>query len=153
MPPEPVPPQGFLSDGRHLFPIRVYFEDTDFTGVVYHANYLRFIERARTEMLRELGFHQGAIHAGASGDALFFVVARMQLDFLKPARMDDFLTVETRPLKVTAATIELEQIVRREADVLFSARVLIAALADGKPRRLPREIREKLALRSAPHKS
>ena len=129
----------------HTFPIRVYFEDTDFTGLVYHANYLRFIERARTEMLRELGFHQGAIHSGETGDALFFVVARMQIEFLRPARMDDLLTVETRPTRVTAAVIELEQIVRRETDLLFTARVLIAALADGKPRRLPREIREKLA--------
>ena len=128
------------------FPIRVYFEDTDFTGIVYHANYLRFIERARTEMLRELGFHQGAIHSGEAGDALFFVVARMQIEFLRPARMDDLLTVETRPLKITAAVIELEQIVRREEDILFTAKVLIAALADGKPRRLPREIREKLGL-------
>jgi acyl-CoA thioester hydrolase len=128
----------------HTFPIRVYFEDTDFTGIVYHANYLRFIERARTEMLRELGFHQGAIHSGETGDELFFVVARMQIEFLRPARMDDLLTVETRPSKITAAVIELEQIVRREKDILFTARVLIAALADGKPRRLPREFREKL---------
>jgi acyl-CoA thioester hydrolase len=131
----------------HTFPIRVYFEDTDFTGIVYHANYLRFIERARTEMLRDLGFHQGAIHTGETGDALFFVVARMQLEFLRPARMDDLLTVETRPSKITAAVIELEQIVRREEEILFTARVLIAALADGKPRRLPREFREKLELR------
>lgn len=131
----------------HTFPIRVYFEDTDFTGIVYHANYLRFIERARTEMLRELGFHQGAIHTGETGDALFFVVARMQLEFLRPARMDDLLTVETRPSKISAAVIELEQIVRREEEILFTARVLIAALADGKPRRLPRDFREKLKLR------
>jgi acyl-CoA thioester hydrolase len=131
----------------HTFPIRVYFEDTDFTGIVYHANYLRFIERARTEMLRDLGFHQGAIHTGETGDALFFVVARMQLEFLRPARMDDLLTVETKPSKISAAVIELEQIVRREEEILFTARVLIAALADGKPRRLPREFREKLELR------
>jgi acyl-CoA thioester hydrolase len=130
----------------HTFPIRVYFEDTDFTGIVYHANYLRFIERARTEMLRELGFHQGAIHAGDTGDVLYFVVARMQIEFLRPARMDDLLTVETRPRKVTAAVIELEQDVRRDDELLFTARVLIAALAEGKPRRLPPEIREKLAL-------
>jgi acyl-CoA thioester hydrolase len=128
----------------HTFPIRVYFEDTDFTGIVYHANYLRFIERARTEMLRELGFHQGAIHSGDTGEALFFVVARMQIEFLRPARMDDLLTVATRPLKISAAVIELEQIVRREDEILFTAKVLIAALADGKPRRLPPEIREKL---------
>jgi acyl-CoA thioester hydrolase len=144
-PPLP-PPKGALNDGRHFFPIRVYFEDTDFTGIVYHANYLRFIERARTEMLRDLGLHQGSIHSGETGDALFFVVARMQLEFLRPARMDDLLTVETRPVKITAAVIELEQAVRRDEDVLFTARVLIAALADGKPRRLPREIREKLGL-------
>jgi acyl-CoA thioester hydrolase len=153
MPPKPIPPQGAFDDGRHLFPIRVYFEDTDFTGLVYHANFLRFIERARTEMLRALGFHQSAIHAGESGAPLFFVVARMQLEFLKPARMDDLLTVETRPLKITAAAIELEQIVRREAEILFSAKVLIAAVSDGKPRRLPREIREKLAPGAAPHQS
>jgi acyl-CoA thioester hydrolase len=144
-PPLP-PPKGALSDGRHFFPIRVYFEDTDFTGIVYHANYLRFIERARTEMLRDLGVDQGAIHSGETGDALFFVVARMQLEFLRPARMDDLLIVETRPVKITAAVIELEQVVRRDEDILFTARVLIAALADGKPRRLPREIREKLSL-------
>ncbi len=151
MAPEALPAQGVLRDGRHLFPIRVYFEDTDFTGIVYHANYLRFIERARTEMLRDLGFHQGAIHAGETGDALFFVVARMQLEFLRPARMDDLLTVETQPLRISAAAIELEQIVRRDADILFTAKVLIAALADGKPRRLPREIRDKLELgRSTP---
>ena len=138
---------GAIRDGRHVQPVRVYYEDTDFTGIVYHANYLRFIERARTEMLRDLGFHQGAIHTGETGDALFFVVARMQLEFLRPARMDDLLTVETRPSKITAAVIELEQIVRREEEILFTARVLIAALADGKPRRLPREFREKLELR------
>ncbi|HUO55054.1 MAG TPA: tol-pal system-associated acyl-CoA thioesterase [Rhodoblastus sp.] len=149
MPPDSVPARGALQDGRHFFPIRVYFEDTDFTGIVYHANYLRFIERARTEMLRELGFHQAAIHASDKGDALFFVVARMQIEFLRPARMDDLLSVETRPLKISAAVIELEQIVRRDNESLFTARVLIAALADGKPRRLPREIREKLALGQA----
>jgi len=134
----------------HTFPIRVYFEDTDFTGIVYHANYLRFIERARTEMLRDLGFQQGAIHAGDTGDTLYFVVARMQLEFLRPARMDDLLTVETRPLKITAAVIELEQTVRRDENILFTARVLIAAIADGKPRRLPQEIRRKLELGGVP---
>jgi acyl-CoA thioester hydrolase len=143
------PLDGAIRDGRHYLQIRIYYADTDFSGIVYHANYLRFIERARTEMLRELGFYQGAIHSGEAGDALFFVVARMQIEFLRPARMDDLLTVETRPLKITAAVIELEQIVRREEDILFTAKVLIAALADGKPRRLPREIREKLGLGAA----
>ena len=135
-----------MSDGRHLFPVRVYYEDTDFTGIVYHVNYLRFMERARTNICAISALHQGAIHSGETGDTLFFVVARMQLEFLRPARMDDLLIVETRPVKITAAVIELEQIVRRDEEILFTARVLIAALADGKPRRLPREIREKLGL-------
>jgi acyl-CoA thioester hydrolase len=125
----------------HRFSVRVYYEDTDFSGIVYHANYLRFIERARTELLREKDIHQGAIHAG---EKLFFVVARMTLDFMRPARMDDLLTVETRPAKIGAAILELEQIVRRDAEILFSARVFIAVVSDGRPRRLPREIREKL---------
>jgi acyl-CoA thioester hydrolase len=126
----------------HIFPVRVYYEDTDFSGVVYHANYLRFIERARTEMLRELDIHQGEIHAG---EKLFFVVARMALEFLRPAKMDDLLTVETRVAKLSAAVIELEQIVKRGDERLFSARVTIAAVAKGKVARLPRDIREKLA--------
>jgi acyl-CoA thioester hydrolase len=126
----------------HLFPIRVYYEDTDFSGIVYHANYLRFIERARTEMLREKDIHQGEIH---SGEKLFFVVARMNLDFLRPARMDDLLTVETKPVEIGAAILELDQIVRRDEEVLFTARVFIAAVSNGKARRLPRELREKLA--------
>ena len=125
----------------HSFPIRVYYEDTDFSGIVYHANYLRFIERARTEMLREKDIHQGEI---LSGEKLFFVVARMNLEFLRPARMDDLLTVETKPVKIGAAILELEPTVRRDYEVLFSARVFIAAVYDGKARRLPREIREKL---------
>lgn len=128
----------------HQFQIRVYYEDTDFTGVVYHANFLRFIERARTEMLRELGFSQGAIHAGAAEEALFFVVARMSLDFLRPAHMDDVLTVRTFAKRVTAAAIELEQQVFRDEQKLFAATVLVAAVFEGKPRRLPKDMREKL---------
>jgi acyl-CoA thioester hydrolase len=139
---EATPAKGAFGEGRHLFPIRVYYEDTDFSGIVYHANYLRFIERARTEMLREKDIHQGEILAG---EKLFFVVARMNLDFLRPARMDDLLTVETKPVKIGAAILELAQTVRRDDEVLFTARVFIAAVADGKARRLPREIREKLA--------
>src|SRR5664279_4884913 len=100
----------------YFFPIRVYYEDTDFSGLVYHANYLRFIERARTEMLRGVHLHQGEIHAG---EQLFFVVARMTIAFLRPARMDDLLTVETRAEKIGAATLDLEQIVRRDDEILF----------------------------------
>jgi len=140
--PETTPARGAFGAGRHLFPVRVYYEDTDFSGIVYHANFLRFIERARTEMLRELDVHQGEIHAG---ERIFFVVSRMTLEFMRPARMDDLLTVETRVAKIGAATLQLEQDVLRDAEALFSARVLIAAVSNGKACRMPREIRDKLA--------
>jgi acyl-CoA thioester hydrolase len=126
----------------HLFSIRVYYEDTDFSGIVYHANYLRFIERARTEMLRDADLHQGEIHAG---EQVFFVVARMGIEFLRPARMDDLLTVETRVLKITAATLELDQRVKKGDEVLFTARVLIAAVSGGRACRIPKNVRDKLS--------
>ncbi|MCW2273159.1 tol-pal system-associated acyl-CoA thioesterase [Rhodoblastus acidophilus] len=126
----------------HLFSIRVYYEDTDFSGIVYHANYLRFIERARTEMLRDADLHQGEIHAGGK---VFFVVARMSIEFLRPARMDDLLAVETRVLKLTAATLELDQRVKKGDEILFTAKVLIAAVSGGRACRIPREVREKLS--------
>ncbi|MBB4198678.1 tol-pal system-associated acyl-CoA thioesterase [Rhodoblastus sphagnicola] len=130
-----------INDRPHVFSIRVYYEDTDFSGIVYHANYLRFIERARTEMLREVDLHQAEIHAG---EQIFFVVARMSIEFLRPARMDDLLTVETRVERITAATLELDQRVKRGDEVLFTARVLIAAVSGGRACRIPREVREKL---------
>jgi acyl-CoA thioester hydrolase len=139
-----TPAIGAFVGGCHLFPVRVYYEDTDFSGVVYHANYLRLIERARTEMLRELDIHQSSIHNGDAGEKMIFVVARMNLDFLRPARMDDLLTIETTPVKIGAATIELDQKILRGTEVLFTARVFIAAVAQGRPRRLPVEIRQKL---------
>jgi acyl-CoA thioester hydrolase len=126
----------------HVFSIRVYYEDTDFSGIVYHANYLRFIERARTELLREADLHQAQIHAG---EQIFFVVARMNIEFLRPAHMDDLLAVETRIERMTAATLELDQSVKKGEEVLFTARVLIAAVAAGRACRIPKDVREKLA--------
>lgn len=126
----------------HLFSIRVYYEDTDFSGIVYHANYLRFIERARTEMLRDADLHQREIHAG---EQVFFVVARMAIEFLRPARMDDLLSVETRVLRLTAATLELDQRVKKGDETLFTAKVLIAAVTGGRACRIPREVRERLS--------
>jgi len=126
----------------HIHSIRVYYEDTDFSGIVYHANYLRFIERARTEMLRDVDLHQGEIHAGES---VFFVVARMSIEFLRPARMDDLLAVETRVLKLAAATLELDQRVKKGDEVLFTAKVLIAAVSGGRACRIPKNVREKLS--------
>ncbi|MFT4097379.1 MAG: tol-pal system-associated acyl-CoA thioesterase [Rhodoblastus sp.] len=130
----------------HRLPIRVYYEDTDFSGVVYHASYLRFMERGRTELLRDLGIHQQAIHSGATDHKPFaFVVRGMNIEFLKAAKMDDMLVVETSAKEVKGASAILAQRVLRGEEVLVTADVRVAAVADGKPARLPAEVREKLS--------
>ena len=130
----------------HRLSIRVYYEDTDFSGVVYHASYLRFMERGRTELLRDLGIHQQAIHSGESDHKPFaFVVRGMNIEFLKAAKMDDMLVVETSAKEVKGASAILAQRVLRGEEVLVTAEVRVAAVADGKAARLPTEVREKLA--------
>jgi acyl-CoA thioester hydrolase len=126
----------------HRFPVRVYYEDTDFSGLVYHASHLRFMERGRTELLRELGIHQRALLEG-DGGAIFFVVRAMTIDFKRPARMDDLLAVETAILEVGAASLALGQKIWRDAELLVEARVTVAAVESGRARRLPRDVREK----------
>ena len=106
--------------GQHEFPVRVYYEDTDLAGIVYYANYLRFIERARTEWVRDLGVDQGALKRD---QGVVFAVRRVEADYLKPARFDDLLTVTTRLLELGGARIELEQEVLRAGERLFAARV------------------------------
>ena len=114
---------GAIRDGRHHMQIRVYYEDTDFSGIVYHANYLRFMERGRTNHLRLMGAEQHALFAEAQAETpgFAFVVRSMQIDFLKPARMDDVLDVVTWPVAVKGASITLAQEVRRGEDVLVKA--------------------------------
>ena len=130
----------------HRISIRVYYEDTDFSGVVYHASYLRFMERGRTELLRDLGIHQQAIHSGDTDHKPFaFVVRGMNIEFLKAAKMDDMLVVETSAREVKGASAILAQRVLRGEEVLVTADVRVAAVADGKAARLPAEVREKLA--------
>ncbi|MCB1533738.1 MAG: tol-pal system-associated acyl-CoA thioesterase [Rhodoblastus sp.] len=130
----------------HRLTIRVYYEDTDFSGVVYHASYLRFMERGRTELLRDLGIHQQAIHSGDTDHKPFaFVVRGMNIEFLKAAKMDDMLVVETSAKEVKGASAILAQRVLRGDEVLVTADVRVAAIADGKAARLPAEVREKLA--------
>ncbi|MDB5593359.1 MAG: tol-pal system-associated acyl-CoA thioesterase [Hyphomicrobiales bacterium] len=134
-----------MPEQPHRFTVRVYYEDTDFSGVVYHASYLRFLERGRTEMLRDLDIHQGAIHAGDPAARFGFAVRAMTIDFLKPARMDDLLTVESEPRTIGGASLELDQRILRGGELLVTARVRIACLAEGRPCRIPLEIRGKLA--------
>jgi acyl-CoA thioester hydrolase len=102
--------------------IRVYYEDTDFSGSVYHASYLRFLERGRTELLRSLEIHQAAIHAGESGPPFGFVVRTMKIDFLKPAGMDDVIAVDTDVVRVGGASAELVQRILRGGELLLSRR-------------------------------
>jgi acyl-CoA thioester hydrolase len=130
---------GRLEGGAHLLPVRVYYEDTDFTGVVYHASYLRFMERGRTDFLRLAGVDQSVLHA--DGEGLIFAVRRMTIDFLKPARMDDVLLVETRTREVRGASLVIAQAIRRGEEALLTADVRVAAIAGGRPARSPDQLR------------
>jgi acyl-CoA thioester hydrolase len=123
-----------------LFPVRVYYEDTDFSGVVYHASYLRFFERGRTEFLRAHGVHQTALFDAEAGTRLAFAVRKMSIEFLKPARMDDELVIETRITKIGGASIEMAQRILRDEEPLVVADVRIAAVSDGRAQRLPKAI-------------
>jgi acyl-CoA thioester hydrolase len=129
---------------EHAFEIRVYYEDTDFSGAVYHANYLRFMERARTEMLRARGVAQGASFSGETDETFGFVVRAMTIEWLKPARMDDLLVVETRVERIGAATLELAHCILRGDDVLATSTVRIACVIGGRAGRIPAGVRERL---------
>lgn len=131
-----------MSEGAHRLAIRVYYEDTDFSGVVYHANYLRFLERGRTELLRATGIDQSMLHAETRGFA--FVVRRMAIDYLRPARMDDMIEVETTSREVRGASLRLVQRILRDGEVLVTADVQVAAIAGGRPVRIPDALRSRL---------
>jgi len=128
----------------HLLPIRVYYEDTDFSGVVYHASYLRFMERGRTELLRDLGVAHSELFEGDVPLAL--AVRRMGIDFLRAAVMDDELVVETTPVIVRGASMELSQRVLRAGEVLVTAEVTVACVGGGRARRIPDALRRRLRL-------
>ncbi len=122
----------------HTFPIRVYYEDTDMGGVVYYANYLRYIERARSDWVRQLGIDQNAMR----DDGVVWVVRRVEADYIGAARFEDELVIETTMTEVTTARLEMDQIVRRGDTVIFRAKVMAACMnAAGRPVRLPAEIR------------
>jgi acyl-CoA thioester hydrolase len=134
---------GELRAGRHVMAVRVYYEDTDFSGAVYHANYLRFMERARTNYLRLLGVDQRGLFEEAEKEApgFAFVVRSMGLDFLKPAHMNDLLTVTTVPEEVKGASITLHQRVTRGDDLLVDAHVRVAFVSGGRARPIPKPLR------------
>lgn len=134
---------GAMRDGRHEMAVRVYYEDTDFTGIVYHASYLRFMERGRTNYLRLLGAGQRALFEQAEREApgFAFVVRSMSIEFLKPARMDDVLDIVTVPREVRGASMTLAQEVRRGEDVLAQAQVRVAFVSGGRACPIPKPLR------------
>ena len=123
----------------HRQAIRVYFEDTDAAGIVYYANYLKFAERARTDMLRDLGVSHAEM---MKRDGLVLVVRRCEIDYLKPAKLDDLLTIETEAVKLGGASAELRQRVLRDGDVLAELKVLLVCIGpEGRPARIPDYVR------------
>ena len=132
---------GRIRNGIHIMPIRVYYEDTDAGGIVYHARYTVFCERARSDCLRLLGIRQSEL------SGMHFVVRRMTCDFLKPARLDDLLEVETRFLELGGARVEIGQQVMLNGNTCFRARVTVALVdGRGRPLRLPESLAENLRM-------
>jgi acyl-CoA thioester hydrolase len=133
----PKPADGIMRGRAHLFPLRVYFEDTDVAGIVYYANYLRFIERARSDMLRIIGVDQRGALEGGEG---VYAVAELSVRYRAPARLGEDLVVATEIEAVRAASVLIHQRVMRGDELLADARVTAAFLTpDGRPRRQPRE--------------
>jgi len=131
---------GELTPFGHRLMARVYYADTDFSGVVYHARYLEFLERGRSDFLRLAGVHHTEMAEGVHGEKLAWVVRRMEIDFRAPARIDDILTIDTRTEKVSGARIFMAQSIRRGDELLIEARVEAAIMSEnGRPRRFPRE--------------
>ena len=140
---------GELSDNGHRLHQRVYYEDTDFSGLVYHARYLHFLERGRTDYLRCLGVEQSAL-LGIDEEGLVFVVHKMEIDFKSPARMDDILEIATRTTRAGGAKMVLEQEILRDGTQLIAARVVIAVVnRSGRPRRLPEGLAQQFLNSSA----
>jgi len=129
---------------RHILPVRVYFEDTDFSGLVFHGSYVRWCERGRSDFLRLLGGDHRRLIDGAGGaEPAAFVVRRMSFDFLKPVRIDEVLEVETRVKEIGAASLTLSQIVRREETPVVEAEVTVVLISvSGKPLRISATLRE-----------
>jgi len=130
-----TPQSGRFVDGEHRFACRVYYEDTDATGVVYHASYIRFIERARSDMLRIAGIDQRAAHERGDGA---YAVANLSIRYRKPAKLDDDLLIRSRVTQAQAASVHIHQKVMRADELLAEADVQAAFVSpDGRPRRQP----------------
>lgn len=140
---DPAGARGAIRGDAHVMPVRVYWEDTDAGAIVYYANYLKFTERARSDMLRLLGIDQRAIMEQDSG--AMFAVRDVTASYLAPARLDDDLVVETRLTEMKGATLSLSQNVMRQDEMLVQTQVRAAFIGlDGRPRRIPALVRDRL---------
>ena len=138
-----TPTSGEIVGGRHVLPLRVYYEDTDAAGIVYYANWLRFLERGRTELLRLLGQEHSALR---DERGVHWVVRRCTIDYLKPARLDETIEVVTRCGELRGASLDMIQQARRGEETLVRAELVVACMgADGRPVRLPQHLRTALA--------
>ncbi|WP_428658697.1 tol-pal system-associated acyl-CoA thioesterase [Reyranella sp.] len=145
------PTSGRIEGGRHILPLRIYYEDTDAQGIVYYANWLRFLERGRTELLRLLGLEHAALRAERG---ICWVVRRCTVDYLKPARLDETIDVVTRCGEMRGASLEMLQEARRDGEVLLHAELLVACMNDaGRPMRIPADARAALDAVAVPVES
>lgn len=140
--PTSAPASGRIEGGVHVLPLRIYYEDTDAAGIVYYANWLRFLERGRTELLRVLGHEHSALKAERG---LNWVVRRCTIDYLKPARLDETIEVRTSCGELRGASLDMIQEATRGTDVLVRAELMVACMGEGgRPVRLPPQVREAL---------
>ncbi|MBS0525533.1 MAG: tol-pal system-associated acyl-CoA thioesterase [Proteobacteria bacterium] len=131
-----------MEGGRHILPLRIYYEDTDAQGIVYYANWLRFLERGRTELLRMLGLEHSAVRDQIG---INWVVRRCTIDYLKPARLDETVDIVTACGEIRGASLDMIQEARRGEVVLVRAELLVACMAEsGRPARLPSQARSAL---------
>lgn len=130
----------------HTHTVRIYWEDTDAGGIVYHASHVRFFERGRTEFLRALGVNQSAFSDRSAANALLFTVRRLEIDYLKPARLDDLLDVETRVMDIGGSRLVLDQRLVRDGETIATAVVTVVAVGgNGRPTRIPDAMRRLVA--------
>lgn len=138
---------GTLHDHFHTLTERVYFEHTDFSGVVYHARYLDFLEHGRSDYVRLLGVHHSAMSDGLYGESIAFAVHRMEIDFKRAARIDDVLAIETDRGTLSGLRLTFDQRIRRDTDLLLTAKVTVVLInSDGKPRRFPAQMLQQLGV-------
>ncbi|MEP1443216.1 MAG: tol-pal system-associated acyl-CoA thioesterase [Hyphomicrobiales bacterium] len=136
---------GELTPEGHKLPVRIYFEDTDFSGVVYHARYLHFFERGRSDFLRLKGVHHNKLQEGVYGEPLFFVVKGMTLDFVQAARIDDVVHVTTKIESIKGVRVLMKQIIERENQLIATAEVSVVMINEkGRPKRLPEALTQAL---------